>query len=234
MLHFLAGVALASGLAWVLLGAVMLTQCRKPWGRSGRRLLKVMNVTHSDLADWALRQVSIRAGDTILDVGCGGGRTIEKLAAVPGVGAVYGIDYSASSVATARTTNDRAIREGRVQIDLGTVSRLPYADRSFDLVTAIETHYYWPDLVSDLREVQRVLKPGGQVVLVAEAYEGPHSTLTSRVTMKLIRARYLTARQHVALLADAGFSEIHVNEEMQCHWLRAVATRPGASTPAGR
>ena len=51
------------------------------------------------------------------------------------------------------------------------MSKLPFPDGMFDLVTAVETHYYWPDLVADMREVLRVLKPGGTFVLIAEAYK---------------------------------------------------------------
>jgi len=41
----------------------------------------------------------------------------------------------------------------------------------FDLVTAIETQYYWPDLVNDMREILRVLAPGGTLVIIAESYK---------------------------------------------------------------
>ena len=42
----------------------------------------------------------------------------------------------------------------------------------FDLVTAVETHFFWPDLPNDVREVLRVLKPGGTFLLIAEVYRG--------------------------------------------------------------
>src|SRR5262245_2870846 len=156
--------------ALVVFGAVVLTQCRRPWGWPGRFILWLMNINHSGLTDWGLRHMPVQAGDTILDVGCGGGRTVQKLAVMARDGHVHGVDYSSASVAAARRTNDAAIRAGRVTIERGSVAALPFRDRTFDLVTAIETHYYWPDLAANLREVRRVLKPGGRLLIVAEVH----------------------------------------------------------------
>jgi len=109
-----------------------------------------------------LSHVTINMTESILDVGCGGGRTISKLAAMASEGKVFGIDYSEDSVAAARRTNARWIDIGRVEIEQGSVSQLPFADDSFDLVTAIETHLFWPDLPNDFRKIFRVLKPGAR------------------------------------------------------------------------
>jgi SAM-dependent methyltransferase len=48
------------------------------------------------------------------------------------------------------------------------VSRLPLPNYVFDLVTAVETHYYWPDCPGDMRKIYRVLKLGGSVLIIAE------------------------------------------------------------------
>src|SRR5690348_17883116 len=101
---------------------------RKPADRGGRAVLHRMNVSHGPLTAWGLGQIEIRDDFTILDVGCGGGRTIDRLAAIAANGKIYGIDYSEQSVAIARETNARWIEQGRVDIQLGTVSKLPYPD----------------------------------------------------------------------------------------------------------
>ena len=66
-------------------------------------------MSHSKLTDWGLKHVSIESGYTILDVGCGGGRTVNKLAAIATQGKVYGVDYSDASVAATKKTNARWI-----------------------------------------------------------------------------------------------------------------------------
>ena len=108
----------------------------------------------------------------VLDVGCGGGKTISKLAAVAAQGKVCGVDYSSESVAVATKLNKQWIDTGRVEIREGCVSQLPFPDGIFDLVTAVETHFWWPDLRTDMREVLRVLKPGGRLIIIAEIYKG--------------------------------------------------------------
>jgi len=143
-------------------------QCQKPTGWFGRFVLRNMNSRHSKVTDWGLSHVSIQANDTVLDVGCGGGRTVGKLAAIATQGKVYGIDHSKESVAVAGKTNREWIALGRVEIREGSVSKLPFSQNVFDLVTAVETHFWWPNLPGDMREVFRVLKPGGMLVLIPE------------------------------------------------------------------
>jgi precorrin-6B methylase 2 len=75
-----------------------------------------MNSRHSKVTDWGLSQASIGKQDIILDVGCGGGRTVSKLAAIATQGKVYGIDHSTESVAMAMRTNKQWINIARVEI----------------------------------------------------------------------------------------------------------------------
>ena len=186
-----------------------------------------MNRSHADVTAWGLSHVTIGENFVILDIGCGGGRTIDRLASTATNGKVYGIDYSETSVETARETNRRSIEQGRVAIQLGTVSQLPYADETFDLMTAVETHYYWPDLPRDVREVMRVLKPGGTFLLIAETYRGRRNDWMFRPTMTwLLRAAYLTPDQHRQLLVDAGFADVRVVEERSKGWIAATGARP--------
>ena len=68
------------------------------------------------MTDWGLKQISIEKRFTILDVGCGGGRTIQKLAAIATEGMLYGVDYAKGSVAASRGKNALLIKAGRVEI----------------------------------------------------------------------------------------------------------------------
>src|SRR5437764_1003762 len=92
-------------------------QCRKPSGFFGRFILWRMNRHHSKLTDWGLSHVDIEKTDTLLDVGCGGGRTVSKLAAMASDGKVWGIDYSEDSVTAAHRYNTRWIDIGRAVDD---------------------------------------------------------------------------------------------------------------------
>jgi ubiquinone/menaquinone biosynthesis C-methylase UbiE len=216
-------------IATVLTGAavlVLLDQCRKPKWWLGRLLVWSMNVRHSRLTDWGLTHVPLEKHFTILDIGCGGGRTVTKLAAVTSDGKVHGIDYSSASVAAARSTNARWLEAGRVEIQQASVSHMPFPDGAFDVVTAVETHYYWPNLEADLREILRVLKPGGRLVIIAETYKGRRLDILYRPAMKLLRAWYLSVSEHRDLFAAAGYSEVEVFEERGKGWICAVGRRP--------
>src|SRR5260370_6627302 len=111
----------------------LVNQCRKPSGWFGRFSLWTMNIRHSKLTDWGLEQLSIKKDDTLLDVGCGGGRAIRKLAAIATEGKVYGIDHAEASVAAAQRKNKQGIAMGRVDIRQSSVSHLPFAANLFDL-----------------------------------------------------------------------------------------------------
>ena len=213
--------------------ATLLNQCRKPSGRLGRMYLWLMNRSHSRLTDWGLEQVSIGTRDTVLDVGCGGGRTVQKLASIAGGGKVYGVDFSEASVAAARRLNQRDTDRGHVEIRHGSVSNLPFDDSTFDVVTAVETHYYWPDLPADVQEVRRVLKPGGTFVLIAEAYKGgKHDRMLRALerVQKIMSYAHLTVDEHRQLLSEAGYSDVIVIEQYDKGWICASGRRPPSSS----
>jgi Methylase involved in ubiquinone/menaquinone biosynthesis len=209
---------------------LLVRQCRKPSWWPGRLFLRSMNLSHAGLTKWGLSHTSIRPADTILDVGCGGGRTIGTMVDAASQGRVFGVDYSATSVEVARRVNAAAIDAGRVCVQQASVSALPFPAATFDLVTAVETHYYWPDLVSDLGEIRRVLKPDGRLVLIAEAYRGRRADWLYRPAMRLLGAEYLTVDQHRAALEAAGYANVEVDTEPSNGWLCAVGSAPHGAT----
>lgn len=187
-----------------------------------------MNSRHSKVTDWGLGHISIEKQFIILDVGCGGGRTLSKLGANVTQGKVYGIDHSEESVAMSKRTNAPGVNEGRVEVHLGSVSQLPFPAGMFDLVTAVETHFWWPNLPADMREVFRVLKTGGKLIVIAEIYKGANTTVAklaeeyaSRTGMTL-----LSVDQHRELFAQTGFSNVQVTVESAKGWICGIGTKP--------
>jgi ubiquinone/menaquinone biosynthesis C-methylase UbiE len=207
-------------------------QCSKPTGWLGRFTLWRMNASHSKLTDWGLEHISVEDDYTILDVGCGGGRTVNKLAMIATQGKVCGVDYSEESVAVAKKTNARWIDAGRVEIRQGSVSQLPFPDGMFDLVTAVETHFWWPNLPGDMREVFRVIKPGGTLILIAEIYKGAN-TMAARLAEKYAARTSMTLLsidEHRELCTNAGCSDVEVIEERDKGWICAIGRKPIANS----
>lgn len=199
-------------------------QVKKPSRFVGRMFTSLMNKSHSALTDRGLSHVSIHPDAKALDVGCGGGKTIEKLA--QRAASVYGIDYAAGSVAGSRAHNKSLITEGRVQVERASVSRLPFAENFFDLVTAIETQYYWPDPVNDMREILRALKPGGRLMIVAESYKRARNDWFLGSVMNAIGSNRLSVDEQRALFQSSGFTAVEVFEERSKGWLCAIGEKP--------
>ena len=170
--------------------------------------------------------MTVPANALILDVGCGGGGTVRRLATLAPEGNVVGLDYSAASVAVSRETNAKEIAAGRVRIEQGSVAALPFPDRTFDIVTAVETHYYWPDLPANVGEILRVLKPSGTFALIAETYRGGPFRLVYGIVMPLLGAAFLSDAEHRDLLTKAGFTEVWTMHRTGTNWICATGRKP--------
>jgi len=142
---------------------------RKPVGFSGKIMVAMMNLGHSPVARWGLRFLELAPDARVLDCGCGGGANIKRLLKLCPKGKVQGIDYSAVSVEKARKVNAGAIALGQCTVQQASVAELPFEAEQFDVVTAFETVYFWPELAQNFREVYRVLKPGGTLLICNES-----------------------------------------------------------------
>lgn len=201
----------------------LLSQCGRPRGWFGRILVRSMNIGHSGLTRWGLSKVVIPEHANVLDIGCGGGRTLEVLASIAKLGKAVGIDYSEDAVAVARKRNQKRIVSGRVEVLHGSVSSMPFSDAAFDCVTAVETYYFWPDIAADLAEIRRVMRPDGQLVIIAGMYLG--SKFDKR-NMKLIRVggmRCFSVQEFEDNLHEAGFPDVAVTVEPRKGWICAVS-----------
>jgi len=151
---------------------------------------------------------------------------VAKLAALASDGKVVGVDYAEASVEASRNENATWIERGRVEIRQASVSALPFPNDTFDLVTAVETHFWWPDLAHDVREVRRVLKPGGRLAVIAEFYDGgKHAKYADRLS-NAIGIASLTIDQHRDMLAIADFADVQVTEDAARGWLCVLGTKP--------
>src|SRR5665647_1466101 len=194
------------------------SQYRCPTGIIGRTVATNMNKGHWNLTTWGLKQVSIKSDSVILDVGCGGGKTISRLARRAVQGKVYGIDYSADMVDYSRKINKKLIATNRVEIVQGAVEKSGFKDDFFDLVTAIETYYFWPNLTEAFQEIKRILKKGGCLLIVSEmvkdgVYEVKNAEIIAKTQVHLVP---LPEMQRI--LQSVGFSSVNVYRKRKSEW----------------
>lgn len=179
---------------------------RKPKGKLGNIQLKSMNREHTPVALWNLKHLDVKQDDIVLDIGCGGGININRMA--QNAKKVYGIDYSIESVKLSREVNREYETQGKVEILEGNVESLPFNDDTFDIVTAFETVYFWPNIEKSFGEVKRVLKPGGIFMIGMES--NGSDNLAMKISQKLIDMTVYNDDELTTFLKNNDYSDITV------------------------
>src|SRR6185295_18341145 len=123
------------------------------WWYTGRR--KILTAFVEEIC----RQVKDRR-PRILDVGCGTGANLLMLSEY---GEAEGVDVSEDALAFCRA-------RGLDKVKLGAAEELPFADGTFDLVTGLDVVEHLDDDLAGLKEMRRVLRPGGRILLFVPAF----------------------------------------------------------------
>jgi SAM-dependent methyltransferase len=138
-----------------LMNAMLELDDRHWWYRGRRRIIRA-----------ELDRLALPAGSRVLDAGCGSGRTLEELRRY---GEVFGIELDPGAADVARGRGCGEVRIGRLE-------ELPWEDDNFDLITCLDVIEHTPDDRVTLRELRRVSRPGGFLLLTVPAYQGLWST----------------------------------------------------------
>lgn len=201
----------------------IVVNARKPEGLLGQFMVVGMNSCHEKLADWGCRFLGGGTPDQVLDIGCGGGANVRRFLNRFSDAHVTGLDYSDVSVKSARKRNRAAIQAGRCEILQADVSRLNLPENQYDLVTAFETVYFWPEIRRSFENVFRVLKPGGRFLIVNE------STGTDQAAVKYAKIidgmNLYTLGQLAVFMENAGFREIEQHQAADEPWIAVVGRK---------
>jgi len=192
---------------------------RKPVGEAGKIMVNRMNESHADMTAWALGYGEFKEDDTVLDVGCGGGAALARIEPKIVSGHLTGIDYSPVSVEESQKLNAEAVAAGKMDILEASVSDLPFEDGAFTKIITVESYYFWPDINHDMKEIFRVLKPGGRLLLIAEIYF--HEGLKDKdlENVKKYEMRNYSEAQFEALFVETGFKEVAIHHEDGEDWI---------------
>ena len=141
-------------------------QLARPTGPFGRYVmspfLNRMNAAHHNMV---LEDLAIAPTSQVLEIGFGGAALLERLCRAASAGRVAGLEISEEMVQMARGRLRRWVDADFLQLSVGSVESLPYPDQTFDRACTVHTTYFWPDLGKGLAELQRVMCPGGRLVL---------------------------------------------------------------------
>ncbi len=167
-----------------------------PRGRAGWLVGMLMARKNRDRGAWVRELLEPGAEDRILDVGCGPGVDVAALS--ERVRYAAGVDVSTEMVRQARKRNADAIAAGRVEIACAEAAAMPFAQASFDKVCSTNSVQFWPDIPAALREIARVLRPGGTIAVAIQ----PRSPGATAATTHAWEARLL------AELTSAGLERV--------------------------
>lgn len=146
---------------------------------------------------WTVSLLDVQPRDHILEIGCGSGVAIQQVARLAPQGWIAGVDISPDMVRRARKRNLAAVHRGRVGLCGGDVARLPYTDNAFDKAFSVNCVPFWPRVVDNLREVRRVLRPGGMVAVTLQPWWTERDTEVARQCVQLLLQ-----------MVEAGFQQL--------------------------
>jgi ubiquinone/menaquinone biosynthesis C-methylase UbiE len=172
-------------------------QAGMPRGLIGRLLAQIMARYNNPDNRWTISLLDIGGEEQVLEVGFGPGAAIESLTKLYPSTRIIGVDHSETMLKVASTRNQQAISAGTVTLQLGSVMNLPFANSNFDKAFSINCVYFWEKPVQGLRELHRVLKPGGRLAVTVRD--------KNRDAYKAFRPEKLKKMLH-----QAGFTNIEI------------------------
>ena len=184
-----------------------MSQASKPTGFFGRIQAKAMARGHKEIYRKTLEVMNPKKDDTYLEIGFGSGIFINKY--MSHVSKIAGIDYSEDMVKLASNINRKLVESGKAEFKHGSASSLPWADNEFTIVTAIEVFFFINETEKTLKEIFRVLKPGGRVII--EMGFNKDDGVDHKKYIKKLGLKLYSGEEMKKLLQTAGFNDIVIN-----------------------
>jgi ubiquinone/menaquinone biosynthesis C-methylase UbiE len=147
------------------------SQLRKPGFLFGKKVGLQMNAGNAFLYDFTLNAMQLKDGESILEIGFGNGKFFKQIFSKANNLKISGIDYSAKMIKEANVLNKDSIQSGHLTLINGNSDAMPFSANQFDKVFCLNVIYFWDDPAAHLKEVYRILKPGGKFYAVIRSKE---------------------------------------------------------------
>jgi ubiquinone/menaquinone biosynthesis C-methylase UbiE len=182
---------------------------------------------HEEIFDRLLEWVAPVEGEHYFDVGCGGGRLLERLLAAGAAGAA-GLDHSPEMLAFSESRNRLAVERGALELKLGDAARIPWPDETFGVLVCANMFFFLDPPEPALAEFRRVLHPGGRLVIATQPGPLPRASLRHWWVAVWGATMHVYSDEQMGELLDrAGFTQVTV-QTREGHQL-ARAVRPDSA-----
>jgi ubiquinone/menaquinone biosynthesis C-methylase UbiE len=172
------------------------------WAAAGRGAS--MEKGHRPIGEQAIALMNLPANARVLDIGCGSGWATRLMAEQANEGQITGIDISDEMIEIARASS---VDFTNVDYRVASAEALPFANGEFSHAFSMESLYYYSDIPAALKEIRRVLKPGGLFVTVIDLYEENRPSHQWIEQLK-VPVHLLSSEQYRTLLKSAGFENV--------------------------
>jgi ubiquinone/menaquinone biosynthesis C-methylase UbiE len=186
----------------MLLEKYIAKQAGYPSGVFSGLVAALLNRTTSHINDVTIQLLDIKPTDHVLDIGFGGGATVQKIVRLAPNGLVAGIEISEAMLKRGKKKFGKLISQGKVDIREGSASKIPFESDCFDKVSTVNTIFFWPDPAAGMEEIIRVMKPKGRFVL----------TYSKKLPFNFTRYGFNLYQEEQTrdMLGKAGFTDIQV------------------------
>ena len=172
------------------------------WAEAGRG--DGMEQDHLPITVPVLEKMGLSATDNVLDVGCGSGWLSRHVGRLVPEGRVVGMDISDEMVRVARRSS---AEHDNILFIAGEVSEIPWDSNFFTQAISVESAYYWPNPAAGVKEIHRVLRPGGRIWILINYYRD-NAYCHQWGSLLAVPTHLLAAEEWAEILRAAGFAQV--------------------------
>ena len=199
-------------------------QYSNPSGEPGREVLESMNSHHVPLWEFCLSHMPKGMDGSVLDIGCGGGGFLRRMSERYPFAMFFGVDISEYALGMTMKTNQSLVDEGGLELHRASVESMSFVDGAFDLVTAMETYFFWPDLRSSMEEISRVTSAGGILVIGSEMRVDTGDEDYVKQSLEDYGAKLVRDSEMVSIMESCGF-DVRMFTQPENRWVVFVGSK---------